>query len=362
VSLPAGVFQPYSGVKTSILFFDKTLAPKSEKILFVKITDDGFGLGAQRKQLQTSDLPDALNIILDFQKSILNGDTSRFENVEELPSSAIAVEKTTIAANADYNLSAERYRTIAAHSHTYEMKPLEDIFLEIKNGKNVEQIDDEGKYRVTRIQTIADGTINLDKTKWTNDEVEEADFMQEGDILLSHINSFDHLAKSAIYKNQDGKVVHGINLIRFRPDKQKVIPEFIAYVFKSDIFKTTAQGFAQRAVNQASIKTSDLKAIRVPLPPLTVQKEIVERVEGYQYLIDGARQVVQSFKPNITINPDWHVVKLGEVGELKNGINYTKESTGEFVQVLGVKDFQKNLYAGFNNSPCLTINILFSIY
>lgn len=70
VSLPAGVFNPYSGVKTSILFFDKTLAAKSDKILFVKIADDGFGLGAQRKQLKTSDLPDALNVILDFQRQL----------------------------------------------------------------------------------------------------------------------------------------------------------------------------------------------------------------------------------------------------------------------------------------------------
>lgn len=330
VSLPAGVFNPYSGVKTSILFFDKTLAAKSDKILFVKITDDGFGLGAQRKQLKTSGLPDALNVILDFQKAIIHDNTSRFENIEELPSFAVTVEKATIAANADYNLSADRYRTGAVYSHTYEMKSLEEIFLEIKNGKNVEQFDDVGKYRVTRIQTIADGTVNLDKTKWTNDDVEEADFMQEGDILLSHINSFDHLAKSAIYKNQNGKVVHGTNLIRFRPDKRKVIPEFIASVFKSDIFKTTAQGFAQKAVNQASIKTSDLRAIKIPLPPLSAQKEIVERVEGYQRLIDGAKHVIQSFKPNIKLNPGWQTVELGEIFRTKSGTTPSRSRNDYF--------------------------------
>jgi len=44
VSLPAGVFQPYSGVKTSILLFDKELAKKTNKILFVKVENDGFSL------------------------------------------------------------------------------------------------------------------------------------------------------------------------------------------------------------------------------------------------------------------------------------------------------------------------------
>ena len=49
VSLPAGVFQPYSGVKTSVLILDRRLAKASDSVLFVKIASDGFGLGAQRR-------------------------------------------------------------------------------------------------------------------------------------------------------------------------------------------------------------------------------------------------------------------------------------------------------------------------
>ena len=51
VSLPAGVFQPYSGVKTSILLLDKSLAKKTKEILFVKVENDGFDLGAQRRAI-----------------------------------------------------------------------------------------------------------------------------------------------------------------------------------------------------------------------------------------------------------------------------------------------------------------------
>jgi len=58
VSLPAGVFNPYSGVKTSILFFDKALAKQRDEILFVKIDNDGFDLGAQRRKIDKNDLPD----------------------------------------------------------------------------------------------------------------------------------------------------------------------------------------------------------------------------------------------------------------------------------------------------------------
>jgi type I restriction-modification system DNA methylase subunit len=51
ISLPGGVFQPYSGVKTSILILDKALAKQSDSIAFFKIENDGFGLGAQRRAI-----------------------------------------------------------------------------------------------------------------------------------------------------------------------------------------------------------------------------------------------------------------------------------------------------------------------
>ena len=59
VSLPAGVFNPYSGVKTSILILDKSLAKKTNTIAFFKVENDGFGLGAQRREIDKNDLPQA---------------------------------------------------------------------------------------------------------------------------------------------------------------------------------------------------------------------------------------------------------------------------------------------------------------
>lgn len=67
ISLPAGVFNPYSGVKTSILLFDRTLAKQKEEILFVKINNDGYDLGAQRRDVKGSDIPEAIKIVKDYQ-------------------------------------------------------------------------------------------------------------------------------------------------------------------------------------------------------------------------------------------------------------------------------------------------------
>ena len=63
VSLPAGVFNPYSGVKTSILILDKSLAKKTNTIAFFKVENDGFGLGAQRREIDKNDLPAAADFL-----------------------------------------------------------------------------------------------------------------------------------------------------------------------------------------------------------------------------------------------------------------------------------------------------------
>ena len=57
ISLPGGVFNPYSGVKTSILILDKVLAQKTDYVAFFKVENDGYDLGAQRRPIGKDDLP-----------------------------------------------------------------------------------------------------------------------------------------------------------------------------------------------------------------------------------------------------------------------------------------------------------------
>ena len=71
VSLPSGVFQPYSGVKTSILLLDKEISKKTDEVLFLKVENDGFDLGAQRRKIEKNDLPKVLEEIREFRKKVL---------------------------------------------------------------------------------------------------------------------------------------------------------------------------------------------------------------------------------------------------------------------------------------------------
>jgi type I restriction enzyme M protein len=123
VSLPAGCFNPYSGVKTSILILDKSLARQSDTIAFFKVENDGFGLGAQRRPIEKNDLPPVTTELTAYLRAPRSHQTPA--NLQ--PNYGLIVSKETIAANGDYNLSAECYRVGTATNHRFPQVELGSI-------------------------------------------------------------------------------------------------------------------------------------------------------------------------------------------------------------------------------------------
>jgi len=114
VSLPAGVFNPYSGVKTSILFLDRNLVKRTDEVLFVKVENDGFDLGAQRRPIEKNDLPKALRTMLRCHSG-LDPESSIFPNSPVKPGNDKAplshfVPRKRLLESPDVNLSGDRYR------------------------------------------------------------------------------------------------------------------------------------------------------------------------------------------------------------------------------------------------------------
>jgi len=97
VSLPAGVFNPYSGVKTSILVMDKPLVKKSDDVLFIKIDNDGFNLGAQRRPIDKNDLPAAVEMVHAFRHAIVVENPEAFNS--ERYRNALVVSRERIGEN-----------------------------------------------------------------------------------------------------------------------------------------------------------------------------------------------------------------------------------------------------------------------
>jgi len=319
ISLPAGVFQPYSGVKTSILWLDRSLAKKTDRVLFVKIENDGFDLGAQRRPIKLNDLPEAAEVIDAYKTSVLSGD--EFE--EEANSKVIVVEKEKLAENGEYNLSGERYKDVNQFINSQvEIVRLDEI-ASIEYGYT-DKAKDKGDARFVRITDINErGQLKENEIKYINLTDESVKYLlNQGDIVVARTGAT--YGKTLLYEKKDPAVFASF-LIRINFFKNKIIPKYYWCFAQSDIYWDQAKSLVTGG-GQPQFNGNALKQIKIPLPPLSIQEEIVAEIEGYQKIIDGARQVVENYKPRIDIDPEWEMVELSKIIKLSSGRGLTSRN------------------------------------
>ncbi len=167
-----------------------------------------------------------------------------------------------------------------------------DCFYQIRNGANIKQ-GGTGGYPITRIETTTNDTFNRDRMGYagiTDLSKYESYVLEDGDLLMSHINSVQYLGRTVLYKKQeDETIIHGMNLLSLKANREIVLPEFACYSFRSDSFKKQLSKITKKSVNQASFTVADLKKITLSVPSLNEQKEIVQTLDKCQ-LIDAKRK------------------------------------------------------------------------
>lgn len=279
VSLPAGVFNPYAGVKTSVLLLDKELAKQRDEVLFVKVENDGYSLNAQRRPIAGNQLPEALQSI------------ERFKNGEELQSEfAHAASRNEIAGSGDYNLSGGRYKILNHNiNKDYEYFSIDELVdtisatvrlkaSEVLETGAVPVIDQSQKY-------VAGYTDNLDAK-----------------ITSVPVVAFGDHTKAVKYVDFSfAQGADGIKILRPKNGLQ-LTPKYLFY----------AMSYMEMPDKGYSRHWTEVKTIKIPLPPIETQREIVAELDGYQKIIDAAQTIVQAYKPTIEINPDSDMVRLGD--------------------------------------------------
>ncbi|HNP58288.1 MAG TPA: class I SAM-dependent DNA methyltransferase [Gordonia sp. (in: high G+C Gram-positive bacteria)] len=141
VKLPSGVFKPYAGVSTAILFFTKTNSGGTDHVWFYDVASDGFSLDDKRQPLDTTDLPDVLERWA--HRDGIERDRARTEQ-------SFTVPRQEIADN-DYDLSLNRYKEIV-HEEVEHRSP-EEILDEL------DQLETEIQQGLVELrQMLAEGT------------------------------------------------------------------------------------------------------------------------------------------------------------------------------------------------------------
>ena len=314
ISLPSGVFQPYSGVKTSILILDKELSQKTDKIFFGKVDNDGFDLGAQRREIEKNDLPILTKEVTEYLEGLRKGKVVESEKLTYVP-------KEQILGSSDFGLSYERYSTSNRVISNFEKILLGNKeYFEIVSGGTPDTSNEE--YWNGTLPWISlvdlpqeDMITSIKSTKKTITELglknSSAKIIPIGSIVVSTRATIGRVGITEIELSTN----QGFKNIIIK-DKNKVSPGYLSYIvtlLKPRLLELSTGGTFKE------ISKSNFETLEIPLPPLEVQEEIVRELEQYQKIIDGAKQVVDNYKPIIDIDPSWELKELGDICNLYGG-------------------------------------------
>lgn len=306
ISLPAGVFNPYSGVKTSILLIDRTLAKEKDSILFVKLNNDGFDLGAQRREIKGSEIPDVINIFKDYQAG---KDIAGRENV-------VIAKKKDIAGQ-DYILVGERYRVVENDNTRYPIVRLGDVCTINDQSKDPSDMEKFIYVDISAVDGDTQKISYMNSISGVSAPSRARRLFKQGDILLSTVRP--NLKAFAYVDREDTSdciASTGFAVIRCG---STVNSKYLYHLLLQDSLVNQMIGMMGKGA-YPSINQTDVSNLRFPLPPLTVQEEIVAEIEGYQRIIDGARQVVENYKPTIKIDPSWETIFVGDMYDISYGV------------------------------------------
>ena len=333
VSLPNGIFNPYSGVKTSILFVDRRRARSRDEILFVRVENDGYDLGAQRRRIDENDLPAAFELLREWNCG---------SQAASSPLAHLRVKREAIADDGEYNLSAERYRPSVTRSGAKSER--------VKLGEVCEIVRDKpssfsGEKRYYDTGAIGAGMRGKCKLVSFKNRPSRADILpQKGDAGFA---AMKNTAKVVLIDDFYNGAIFSTGFHFLRPS-EKILPAFLFHLFADERFQQDKDRVAVDGI-MGGIRKSDVAKLKIPLPPLEFQRELVAELDGYQRVIDGARQAAESWRPRVPANPEWPLVKLGEVasvvaGQSPVGSSYNKKAEGvPFHQ--GKKEFS-DMYIG----------------
>lgn len=141
------------------------------------------------------------------------------------------------------------------------------------------------------MNNIVDGSLNLADLKHVVLPQRDIDRLQpvDGDVLFNRTNSKELVGKCAVFREKLA-CVFASYLIRVRISHDRADPEFVAYVINGPVGRQQIDAVSRQIIGQANVNSRELRSLRVPLPPLEVQKSLISAVADARRKTTEARR------------------------------------------------------------------------
>lgn len=321
ISLPQGVFLPYTGVKTDIIYATKVnqkIRPSEKKkdFWYFDVKSDGYTLDNHRRKLET---PSDLSKYEEYRKL----DKDQAADMMKVGFEIIPLDKVRQNANI---LVGSKYREQPAIISQYDIVKLEDV-VSVANGFAFPlalqgQEGDTPFYKVSDMNSVG----NEIEMRYSNNYV-SVDMIQaqkwktapRGTIIFPKIGAAIATNKKRILTQESIFDNNVMGLIC----SDRILPKYLWYILNAiDISK-----WASRS-NPPSIARDSVLSQQIPLPPVDIQMGIVNELDGYQRVISGAQDVLVNYRPTISCKAENHR-PLSEIALFKPSKEEVKDLSGD---------------------------------
>ena len=316
ISLPQGVFLPYTGVKTDIIYATKVnkkvnSSEKKKDFWYFDVKSDGYTLDNHRRKLDT---PSDLAKYEEYRKL----DKDQAADMLKVGFEIIPLDKVR---ENSYILVGSRYRTneTIASKNNWPVVKVGDLFELVSD--TINPADETGRTVYIGLENIEPSTGRLlGELECEINSIRSAKrVFKKSDILYGRLRP---ALNKVVYPNMDGVCSTDIIVLRAK-DKDSILPELYSRIFRSVYFNE----MVLNGVSGGQLPRVDAKyLLQLPIHniPIDIQQKMVEELEGYQYIITGARTVVSNYTPRIICQTDTYKT-LAEIATFKPSKDEVKD-------------------------------------
>lgn len=310
ISLPQGVFLPYTGVKTDIIYATKVnqkIKPSEQKkdFWYFDVKSDGYTLDNHRRKLDTT------------------SDLSKYEEYRKLDKDQMAdmlkvgfekIPLDKVRQNSSI-LVGSRYRTLEKANANHPMVQLGngELFQICSGGTPSSSVPEYWNGNVSWI-TLADLPAEncITEIKTTERTISEAGLNNSNAKLLPVetviVSTRATIGRIGIARTQLATNQGFKNIIIKRPDV--ILPKYLAYMLtaKVDTMKHLASGATFKEISKENFCT-----IQIPLLPIDQQRSIVNELDGYQNIVSGAQNILRNYMPSVSPCNEYRTDSLGNL-------------------------------------------------
>lgn len=185
--------------------------------------------------------------------------------------------------------------------------------------------------------------------------------IRKNDIIMSTANSRELVGKTSFVYKVEYPMIFGGFVMALRANK--LLSKFLFYYLRLEFLLGRFRGESTQTTNIANISSSVLGEYTFPLPPLSEQQRIVERIEELFAKLDEAKERLQEVADSFAVRKAaiLHKAFTGELTQqwrCENGVSdesWEEKKLGEVALLLSGQDFPPTKYNSDGNGiPYIT--------